>query len=101
MYLKLACILCGLCLSSCRGEYPEFLDVVEPAFVPSIRDRVYEVNDVQFRMREIPAGGGVASFLMAETEVTQELYEAVMGSNPSHFTGDDPDHNGFCVILKN
>jgi formylglycine-generating enzyme required for sulfatase activity len=40
-------------------------------------------------MREIPAGDGVASFLMAETEVTQELYEAVMGSNPSDFTGDD------------
>ena len=40
-------------------------------------------------MREIPAGNGVASFLMAETEVTQELYEAVMGSNPSYFTGDD------------
>ena len=49
----------------------------------------YEANGVQFRMREIPAGGGVASFLMAETEVTQELYEAVMGSNPSQFTGDD------------
>ncbi len=40
-------------------------------------------------MREIPAGDGVASFLMAETEVTQELYEAVMGRNPSNFTGDD------------
>ena len=49
----------------------------------------YEASGVQFRMREIPAGDGVASFLMAETEVTQELYEAVMGSNPSYFTGDD------------
>ena len=49
----------------------------------------YEINGVQFRMRGIPAGDGVASFLMAETEVTQELYEAVMGSNPSDFTGDD------------
>ena len=26
---------------------------------------------------------------MAETEVTQELYQAVMGHNPSEFTGDD------------
>ncbi len=49
----------------------------------------YTVKGVQFNMREIPAGTGVASFLMAETEVTQELYEAVMGSNPSEFTGDD------------
>ena len=38
-------------------------------------------------MRKIPAGTGVASFLMAETEVTQELYEAVMGRNPSNFKG--------------
>jgi len=40
-------------------------------------------------MREIPAGDGVASFLMAETEVPQELYHVVMGSNPSMFTGND------------
>ena len=50
---------------------------------------VYEVSGVQFRMRDIPAGDGVASFLMAETEVTQELYQAVMGENPSHITGND------------
>ncbi len=58
-----------------------------PGVVPPTGIGLYEVNDVQFHMREIPAGDGVASFLMAETEVTQELYEAVMGSNPSDFTG--------------
>lgn len=31
----------------------------------------------------------LSSYLMAETEVTQQLWEAVMGSNPSHFIGKD------------
>lgn len=30
----------------------------------------------------------VSSFAMSQTEVTQELWQAVMGNNPSHFTGD-------------
>ena len=84
MYLKLACILCGLCLSSCLGEYPGYPDGV----IPSDGSGIYEVYGVEFRMGEIPAGDGVASFLMGETEVTQELYEAVMGECPSDFTGD-------------
>ncbi|MBR5716967.1 MAG: formylglycine-generating enzyme family protein [Bacteroidales bacterium] len=29
------------------------------------------------------------SYYIGETEVTQELWQAVMGSNPSHFTGDN------------
>lgn len=43
---------------------------------------------VTFYEREIPPVDGVgASFLMMETEVTQALYEAVMGENPSRFRG--------------
>ena len=30
----------------------------------------------------------LSSYYMGETEVTQALWQAVMGSNPSHFTGD-------------
>ena len=30
----------------------------------------------------------VDDFMIGETEVTQELWQAVMGGNPSHFTGD-------------
>ena len=30
----------------------------------------------------------VSNFMIGETEVTQELWQAVMGSNPSYFTGD-------------
>jgi formylglycine-generating enzyme required for sulfatase activity len=31
----------------------------------------------------------LSDFYMGETEVTQALWQAVMGSNPSHFTGDN------------
>ena len=31
----------------------------------------------------------LSSYFMGETEVTQALWKAVMGSNPSHFKGDD------------
>lgn len=68
------------------------------------------VNGVSFTIRYIPGGtyhmGNVmgdkdaeddevvhkvtaADFYLAETAVTQELYEAVMGQNPSHFKGKD------------
>ena len=42
---------------------------------------------ISFYEREIPPMDGTGKvFLMMETEVTQELYEAVMGVNPSSFT---------------
>ena len=47
----------------------------------------FEVDGVEFFLRKIPSGGGVSAFLMMETQVTQALYEAVMGTNPSFFTG--------------
>lgn len=51
----------------------------------------------QFRLVKVVGGNGiiekldkktkVASFYMAEYQVTQELYQAVMGKNPSEFKG--------------
>jgi len=35
-----------------------------------------------------PHNVNLSSFWMAKTEVTQELYESVMGTDPSYFTGD-------------
>ncbi len=73
--------------------------------------RTYTVNGVTFKM--IPVQGGtfmmgasddefealtserpahevtLSSYTIGETEVTQELWQAVMGNNPSKFTGDD------------
>jgi hypothetical protein len=50
----------------------------EPAGVdPSTEATVYEANGVQFRMRDIPAGDGIESFLMAE--------ERPRGSEPAEY----------------
>ena len=65
--------------------------------------KIYEVNGVKFAMVRVEGGafemGGskydeipihkvtLNSFFISETEVTQELWEAVMGNNPSYFKG--------------
>ena len=57
------------------------------------------VKEIDFKMRYVPAGAFIEpvwnrevsvpiGFWMAETETTQELYEAVMGENPSQFKGN-------------
>ena len=74
--------------------------------------QVFTVNGVQFKMVKVAGGTfqmGATSeqgedaydnekpvhsvtlfdYYIGQTEVTQELWEAVMGSNPSYFTGDN------------
>lgn len=86
------------------------LVVVVPEIVPV--DETFTVNGVSFKMRalkgnvfimgkddkynnnvmenEKPAHNvKVSSFSIGETEVTQALWSAVMGSNPSYFMGND------------
>lgn len=66
----------------------------------------FTVNGVSFNMVKVEGGSfmmgstegssdeqpvhqvTLSSFCIGETEVTQELWQAVMGSNPSYFTGD-------------
>ena len=67
----------------------------------------YEVNGVSFDMVEVEGGNylmgddnsseadekpahkeTIATFQIGKTEVTQELWQAVMGTNPSEFTGE-------------
>ena len=71
---------------------------------PVIEDEEIEVNGVTFKMIAVEGGtfsmGGndvdnypvhqvqLSDFHIAETEVTQALWEAVMGSNPSDHTGN-------------
>ncbi|MEE2643486.1 MAG: SUMF1/EgtB/PvdO family nonheme iron enzyme, partial [Myxococcota bacterium] len=49
---------------------------------------VSTVRGVTFHEQEIPAMDGQEPFLMMRTEVTQELYQAIMYRNPSHFEGE-------------
>lgn len=81
----------------------------------TISDQEFEVNGVKFKMIAVEGGSfmmgatpgqgtdarenekpahkvTVDDFLIGETEVTQELWFAVMGSNPSHFKWLDGDH---------
>lgn len=48
-----------------------------------INVEVYSVEGVEFKLIQLPE----KNIAMAQTQVTQELWEAVMGSNPSHFKG--------------
>ena len=71
---------------------------------PASTDKTYTVGGVSFVMKDIAAvtNGTVGhsdnrinalhtvsltAYRIGETEVTQELWQAVMGSNPSHFSG--------------
>ncbi len=81
------------------------------SYNPTESTQTYTVNGVSFRM--VPVKGGtftmgatseqgsdassnespthqvtLNNFSIGQTEVTQELWQAVMGSNPSNFTGD-------------
>ena len=74
----------------------------QPAIV--IKGKTYHVNGVEFSMVSVEGGtfkmgGGrydfekpvhevkLTNFSICQTEVTQELWEAVMGSNPSNYKG--------------
>ena len=47
------------------------------------------IAGVPFNLRRIPAKGTQPAFWMGETQVTQALWTAVIGSNPSHFKKGD------------
>ena len=66
-------------------------------------DKVFTVNGVSFKMIAVKGGTfqmgsddgynavhqvTLSDYYIGETEVTQELWSAVMGSNPSYFTGN-------------
>ena len=58
------------------------------------KDAIFIANDVSFTMKYVEGGSfkningetvKLNSFYIGQTEVTQELWEAVMGNNPSYF----------------
>lgn len=87
-------------------EYFQVEDVDAAELLPA-KVNTYEVNGVSFDMVEVEGGNylmgddisdkendkpahkeTIATFQIGKTEVTQELWEAVMGTNPSNFTGE-------------
>ena len=58
-----------------------------PSASATVSSDIFEANGVSFKMIRVDGLG--SPFYIGETEVTQALWEAVMGSNPSYFKGAD------------
>jgi len=52
--------------------------------LPSGTKKVFKVNGVSFNMIFVEGGDNVTSFYLGETEVTEELWDAVMGVDPDY-----------------
>ncbi len=68
-------------------EEPEEPGTPDPE-VPSNPPGTFTVNDVTFTMIEVEGNDDISDYYIGETEVTQALWQAVMGSNPSNFSGN-------------
>ena len=98
-------LLGGIFVVSCGDDDNEEENSCDPTF--GGKDKVYTVNGVSFKMIAVKGGtfqmGSddgydwekpihqvtlTKDYYIGETEVTQELWTAVMGSNPSCFTGN-------------
>ena len=86
---------------------PQDEDIVVEESVASYKDGILRVKDVEYPMVYVSGGSfmmgsdnsaayshekpvhrvNLSSYRIGKYEVTQELWEAVMGSNPSHFKG--------------
>lgn len=79
------CKTCGKPMKQCqyKGRHPQ-----QHTASAKVRTQIITVNGVSFKMVEV-LGGRTGTFYIGETEVTQALWQAVMGSNPSHFKGDN------------
>ena len=98
--------LCGASSNACPydGKHPK------PSVVSEGRNKVYTIEGVSFKMIAVEGGTftmgatseqqnpdrnekpthrvTLSDYYIGDTEVTQELWAAVMGSNPSYFTGN-------------
>lgn len=107
---KLANLILSIDNYNIRAQ--NILRSVIPESQPEAGDRkVFNVEGIEFAVRYIPSGSYLRgspeteegrwpreiqhkvtitqSFWMMETEVTQKLYERIMGNNPSYFQGEN------------
>ena len=95
----------NLSIAAVEGKYEAWTkDIVVSRQEAAPIDKIYTVSLVKFTMKGIAAVNdallgddnyydnkphtvSLSDYLIGETEVTQELWQAVMGNNPSHFNG--------------
>ena len=71
------------------GESEPSAEACATTEVPSNPPGTFTVNDVTFTMIEVEGNGNdISDYYIGETEVTQALWQAVMGTNPSEFSGN-------------
>ena len=72
------------------GESEPSAEACATTEVPSNPSGIFTVNGVTFTMIEVEGNGNdISDYYIGETEVTQALWQAVMGTNPSNFS-DNP-----------
>lgn len=104
IYISLITIVVSIMASSCDTESEE----PDTPIVPEFKYKTYTVNGVSFDMVSVVGGTftmgatpeqgseaernekpvhqvTLSDYMIAQTEVTQKLWRAVMGSNPSYF----------------
>jgi formylglycine-generating enzyme required for sulfatase activity len=64
------------------GLHPRMIAVAGGSFTMGSTESIYRQDE---KIHQV----NVRSFFLSETEVTQDLYQAVMGTNPSYFKGGD------------
>ena len=104
----LSLLLGGVLVVSCGDDDAQTSSSDQNGGTPAFdgKDKVYTVNGVSFKMIAVKGGTfqmgiddgyewekpvhqvTLSDYYIGETEVTQELWNAVMGSNPSYFTGN-------------
>ena len=86
-YTLFALLVLPLCLCAQPGRIkpPTKPQIKTSAKPTSVSSQTFTANGVSFKMIRVEGQG--SPFYIGETEVTQALWEAVMGSNPSYFKG--------------
>jgi formylglycine-generating enzyme required for sulfatase activity len=87
--LALMCVLAGACLLGCGGK--DAIDDIEMVFVEGgtfLMGCTEEQGDDCDEDEKPAHSVTVGDFYIGKYEVTQRLWDAVMDSNPSEFTGD-------------
>lgn len=96
------CKTCGKPLKECpyHGEHLKEKAKSQPSATPNTSRaaksttttspsiEIFTANGVSFNMVRVE-GGSTGTYYIGETEVTQALWQAVMGSNPSYFKGSN------------